>query len=114
VCLHCLHSALPWMSRFRKPSTLDIQTRIPFALAQYTSKDVDYYEDAAQPSSGRLQGSYNCGDLRLQEGGVFALFALRSTMDVPIQKTLDFGYSVANLSYPIRSSTIYQQRCRLL
>jgi hypothetical protein len=29
-------------------------SRIPFALAQYTSKDVDYYEDAAQPSSGRL------------------------------------------------------------
>lgn len=33
------------------------------------------------------------GDLRLQEGGVFALFAPCSTMDIPIQKTLDLEYS---------------------
>lgn len=33
------------------------------------------------------------GDLRLQEGGVFALFAPCSTMDIPIQKTLDLGHS---------------------
>lgn len=45
------------------------------------------------------------GDLRLQEGGVFALFALRSTMDIPIQKTLDLGYS-SNMFGRIRGQTL--------